>query len=252
MGASAPPAAPTEGRRSCSERCPKPSRPGRQDGDRRQDGRRPSARPRSSSSRAPPRRWPRPSGRQRFSRGAAACRALVRRVQLPPSRIRRSRSPGPPQGAGRLTVSLVLPTLNEAETIGASSPRRRDLMERHPLRRRAARDGLRLGRRTTREIAEAEGARVAIHSAGPPRRTAATAARARRCGRACTRPAATSSSGRCGRPQLASAHGLRDPGPADRRGADPVRQGLLPAADRRRWRPQGRRRRRVTELVARP
>jgi nucleotide-binding universal stress UspA family protein len=63
-----------------------------------------------------------------------------------------------------LTVSLVLPALNEAETIGAIVSRaRRDLMERHPLVDELlvidsdSTDG-------TREIAESEGARVAIHS----------------------------------------------------------------------------------------
>jgi glucosyl-3-phosphoglycerate synthase len=63
-----------------------------------------------------------------------------------------------------LTVSLVLPALNEAETIGAIVRRaRRDLMERHPLI-----DELLVmdsdSDDQTREIAAAEGARVSIHS----------------------------------------------------------------------------------------
>ena len=63
-----------------------------------------------------------------------------------------------------LTVSLVLPTLNEEETIGVIVARvRRDLMERHELVDELlvidsdSTDG-------TREAAEAEGARVVIHS----------------------------------------------------------------------------------------
>ena len=63
-----------------------------------------------------------------------------------------------------LTVSLVLPALNEAETIGPIVRRaRRDLMERHHLV-----DELLLmdsdSDDETREIAAAEGARVAVHS----------------------------------------------------------------------------------------
>ena len=62
-----------------------------------------------------------------------------------------------------LTVSLVLPTLNEAETIGTIVSRaRRDLMERHPLV-----DELLVidsdSTDATREIAESEGARVVSH-----------------------------------------------------------------------------------------
>jgi glucosyl-3-phosphoglycerate synthase len=67
------------------------------------------------------------------------------------------------QKAG-LTVSLVLPTLNEAETVGAIVRRARvELMEERPLIDEllvidsASTDA-------TREIAEAEGARVAIHT----------------------------------------------------------------------------------------
>ena len=63
-----------------------------------------------------------------------------------------------------LTVSLVLPTLNEEETIGVIVARvRRDLIERHELVDELlvidsdSTDG-------TREAAEAEGARVVIHS----------------------------------------------------------------------------------------
>ena len=63
-----------------------------------------------------------------------------------------------------LTVSLVLPALNEAETVGAIVSRaRRDLMERHPLV-----DELLVmdsdSTDATREIAASAGARIAIHS----------------------------------------------------------------------------------------
>ena len=62
-----------------------------------------------------------------------------------------------------LTVSLVLPALNEAETIGTIVARaRHDLMERHPLvDELLVMDSDSTDR--TREIAESEGARVAIH-----------------------------------------------------------------------------------------
>ena len=62
-----------------------------------------------------------------------------------------------------LTVSLVLPALNEAATIGAIVRRaRRDLMERHPLiDELLVMDSASEDR--TREIAAAEGARVAVH-----------------------------------------------------------------------------------------
>jgi nucleotide-binding universal stress UspA family protein len=62
-----------------------------------------------------------------------------------------------------LTVSLVLPALNEAETIGPIVARaRRDLMERHPLvDELLVMDSDSTDR--TREIAAAEGARVLIH-----------------------------------------------------------------------------------------
>jgi hypothetical protein len=72
------------------------------------------------------------------------------------------------QQAG-LTVSLVLPALNEAETIGAIVSRARvDLMERFPLV-----DELLVidsnSTDETRRIAESEGARVVIHSEVLPR-----------------------------------------------------------------------------------
>jgi glucosyl-3-phosphoglycerate synthase len=62
-----------------------------------------------------------------------------------------------------LTVSLVLPALNEAETIGAIVGRtRRELMERFPLLDELlVMDSDSTDR--TREVAESEGARVAIH-----------------------------------------------------------------------------------------
>ena len=61
------------------------------------------------------------------------------------------------------TVSLVLPALNEEETIGAIvAHARRDLMERHPLvDELLVMDSDSSDR--TREIAESEGARVAVH-----------------------------------------------------------------------------------------
>ena len=62
-----------------------------------------------------------------------------------------------------LTVSLVLPALNEAATIGAIVRRaRRDLMERHPLLDELLVMDSDSGDET-REIAAAEGARVAVH-----------------------------------------------------------------------------------------
>jgi glucosyl-3-phosphoglycerate synthase len=67
------------------------------------------------------------------------------------------------QQAG-LTVSLVLPALNEAETIGTIVGRaRRDLMERHPLVDELLVMDSDSDDRTC-EIAAGEGARVAIHS----------------------------------------------------------------------------------------
>jgi glucosyl-3-phosphoglycerate synthase len=67
-----------------------------------------------------------------------------------------------------LTVSLVLPALNEAETIGAIVARaRQDLMERHPLiDELLVMDSASTDR--TREIAADEGARVAVHPAVLP------------------------------------------------------------------------------------
>ena len=65
--------------------------------------------------------------------------------------------------ASGLTVSLVLPALNEEETIGKIvAQARRDLMERHPLVDEfLVMDSDSSDR--TREIAESEGAKVAVH-----------------------------------------------------------------------------------------
>ena len=141
-----------------------------------------------------------------------------------------------------MTVSLVLPTLNEEETIGPIVHRAiREMMGRVPLLDEIlVIDSASTDR--TREIAEAEGARVVEHPAVPPLRLV------HRQGRGALEVALRDLRrhrrvGRHGRPQLASADGLRDPRAAPGRAAAAVRQGLLPAADRRVGHAQGRRRR---------
>ena len=92
-----------------------------------------------------------------------------------------------------VTVSLVLPTLNEAATVGPIVRRARtDADGSRAARRRADRDRLRLGRRDARDRG-GEGARLVQHHVCPG--TAPTAARERRSGRACSSRRATSSSG---------------------------------------------------------
>ena len=93
-----------------------------------------------------------------------------------------------------VTVSLVLPTLDEEETIGPIVRRAmREMVGRVPLLDEIlVIDSASTDR--TREIAESEGARVVQHPdilVG----TARSAARARRSGSRCTRPPATSSCG---------------------------------------------------------
>ncbi len=95
-----------------------------------------------------------------------------------------------------LTISAILPTLNEAATIGPIvRAARRELMEKVPLL-----DELLVidsdSDDDTRSIAEAEGARVVCPLARAAALRQRTGARARRSGRACTRRAVTWSSGR--------------------------------------------------------
>ena len=142
-----------------------------------------------------------------------------------------------------LTVSLVLPTLDEAETIGPIVRRAvREMQERYPILDEilvidsASSDA-------TREIAEAEGARVVA----APRRAAALRLVPGQ-GRGALEVAVRDDRrhrrlGRHRRPQLAPPDGLRDARAAARRAAPAVRQGLLPAPDRRGRRAQGGRRR---------
>ena len=142
-----------------------------------------------------------------------------------------------------LTVSLILPTLNEEATIGEIVARaRRVLVDGVPLvDELLVIDSASTDR--TREIAEAEGARVdpAPGRAAPlrlvPRQGRGPLEEPLRDERRPRRLV------RYRRPQLAPADGLRDARPAARGAADPVREGLLPAPDRGGRDPQGRRRR---------
>ena len=79
---------------------------------------RPSAARRSSSSPRRPRRWTPPTAPPRRRAPSRPGRALVRRVELPPRRVRRPAAAGPAQGEAGPDDQRVLPTLNEAETIG--------------------------------------------------------------------------------------------------------------------------------------
>ena len=142
-----------------------------------------------------------------------------------------------------LTVSLVLPSLNEEETIGEIVSRaRRDLMERH----RVVDELLVIDSDSsdrTREVAASEGARVVIHQ------------------QVLTRYGSFEGKGEALWKSLYETSGdiivwadtdVRNwhprmvygtVGPAHLRGANPVRQGLLPAPDRReRSHERGRRR----------
>ena len=95
-----------------------------------------------------------------------------------------------------LTISLVLPTLNEAETIGpivrTARPRADGAV---PAARRAPRHRLRLDRRHSRDR-RGRRARASSVTRTCCRGTAPSGARARRSGRACTRRPATRSPGR--------------------------------------------------------
>ena len=142
-----------------------------------------------------------------------------------------------------LTVSLVLPTLDEEETIGPIVRRAiREMMGRVPLVDEIlVIDSPSTDR--TREIAEAEGARVVQHPdvlaalrlvPGQGRGALEVGLRDERRHHRL---------GRHGRPELAPADGLRDARAAAPRAAAAVREGLLPAPDRRGRRAQGGRRR---------
>ena len=108
-----------------------------------------------------PRRLPPPTGLPRRSR-AGARRSLVRRVELPPfgvPRLGRLTALKAKQGT---TVSLVLPTLNEAETIGPIVERAlKEMVERPLLDEVLVIDSDSDDR--TRQIATDAGARVVSH-----------------------------------------------------------------------------------------
>ena len=142
-----------------------------------------------------------------------------------------------------LTISLVLPTLNEEETIGPIVRKAmREMVGRVPLLDEVlVIDSASTDR--TREIAEAEGARVVQH---PDVLTRYGSFRGK--GEALWKSLYETTRrhrrlGRHGREELAPADGLRDARAAAPRAAPAVRQGLLPAPDRRGRRPQGGRRR---------
>ena len=203
-----------------------------------------SARPRSSSSRPGPRPWRRPNApptRPDRSRcGSSAGSASPTSITANSATWIAWSGSRSKQG---LTVSLVLPALNEEETIGIIVERaRRDLMERHQLV-----DELLVidsdSTDRTREVAAGRGRPSGRPPAGPD-----SLRQLHRQGRGVVEEPVRDERrhrrlGRHRRPQLASPDGLRDRRPAHRRGADPVRQGLLPPPDRRGRRPEGGRRR---------
>ena len=131
-----------------------------------------------------------------------------------------------------VTVSLILPTLNEAATVGPIVRRARMLlMEAVPLVDELLVIDSASDDRTC-EIAAREGARVVQHAdvltrygsyRGKGEVALEEPLRVLRRHRRLVRH---------GRPQLAPADGLRDARSAPRRAADPVRQGLLPAPHR--------------------
>ena len=143
----------------------------------------------------------------------------------------------------KLTISLVLPTLNEEETIGPIVRKAmREMVGRVPLLDEVlVIDSASTDR--TREIAEAEGARVVQHPDVLPRYGSFVGK-----GEALWKSVFEIDRrhhrlGRHGREELAPPDGLRDARAAAPRAAPPVRQGLLPAPDRRGRRAQGGRRR---------
>ena len=150
---------------TCSGPCPRRSPPARS---RRSSSSRPARRSSATTfdqlaaaRRDPGRRRP---GRRGGPRRPGPGRALVRRIELPPRRVRR---PAPARARSRrsraLTISLVLPTLDEEETIGPIVRRAmREMVGRVPLLDEVlVIDSASTDR--TREIAEAEGARVVQH-----------------------------------------------------------------------------------------
>ena len=243
MGASAQPAARTA-TRTCSGRCPRRSRPGRKPTvvvvkTRETIGRQTfeqlasraetlaAADRAAEEARAVPARVERWFGESNFHHAEFA--DLRRLVQLKEK-----------QG---LTVSLVLPTLNEEETIGPIVRRAiREMMGRVPLARRDPRHRLGVDRPDPRDR----------RGRGRPRRPAPRRPRPLRLvpgqGRGALEVALRDERrhhrlGRHGRPELAPADGLRHARAAAPRAAAAVRQGLLPAPDRRGRRAQGGRRR---------
>ena len=196
MGASA-----SRGRRgrrdaTCSGRCPRRSRrgPSRASWSSRRAS--PSNAPRSTSWPRGPRRWPPPI---EPPRRRARCRREVERwfgeSNFHHAEFADLRRLVDLKEKQRLTVSLVLPTLNEEETIGPIVRRAmREMVGRVPLLDEVlVIDSLSTDR--TREIAEAEGARVVASPRRPPALRLLPSARARRSGSRCSRPPATSSCG---------------------------------------------------------
>ena len=191
----------------------------------------------------------RDAGRRRPRRRGGARRpgprrALVRRIELPPRRVRRPPSPGRSSRRSRASRSaLVLPTLNEEETIGPIVRRAmREMVGPGAAPRRDPRHRLGLDRPDPRDR----------RGRGRPGRPApgrpAALRLVRRQGRGALEVALRGHRrhhrvGRHRREELAPADGLRDARAAPPRAAPAVRQGLLPAPDRRGRRAQGGRRR---------
>ena len=143
----------------------------------------------------------------------------------------------------KLTISLVLPTLNEEETIGPIVRRAmREMVGRVPLLDEVlVIDSASTDR--TREIAEAEGARVVQHPDVLARYGSFVGKGESLWKSVYEIDRRHHRLGRHRREELAPPDGLRDARAAPPRAAAPVRQGLLPAPDRRGRRAQGGRRR---------
>ena len=231
MGASAPPGEPGT---SLFGALPEAiAQRARADRHRRQDPR--AHRPPDVRAARPAGREPR-GGRPRrrgVARRPGQGRALVRRGQLPPLRVRRPRPADVAQGEAGADGQ---PRAADARRVGDDRP---DRAARHPrdagalpAAGRGPGHRLRVDRRHRRDR----------RGRGRPRDPARGRAPALRLvpgqGRGALEVAVRDLRrhrrvGRHRRPQLARADGLRHARPAARRAAAPVRQGLLPAADRR-------------------
>ena len=170
-------------------------------------------------------------------------RALVRRVELPPRRVRR---PAPPRHAQGEAGADGQPRPADARRGGDDRADRAQGDARDGRARAAARRDPRHRLRVDRPDPRDR------RGGGRPRRPAPRRPRPLRLvprqGRGALEVALRDHRrhrrlGRHGRPELAPADGLRDARPAPPRAAAPVRQGLLPAPDRRGRHPQGGRRR---------